>query len=37
MGSVICEIRAAEGGMDAKDLVRIQLGVYLKFCTRRGL
>ncbi len=26
------EIRAAEGGDDAKDLVREQLAVYAKFC-----
>lgn len=35
--SVIVEIRAAEGGADAKLLVRDQLGVYVKMCARRSL
>ena len=35
--SVIVEIRAAEGGQDAKELVREQFGVYVKRCTRHGL
>lgn len=37
MSSVIVEIRAAEGGDDAKDLVFKQLGIYKKFASRRGL
>ena len=31
------EIRAAEGGDDAKDLVREQVGLYAKFCKKEGL
>lgn len=31
------EIRAAEGGDDAKDLVGEQLAIYAKLCARRGL
>jgi protein subunit release factor B len=34
---MIIEIRAAEGGADAKDLVREQFGIYVKRCTRHGL
>jgi protein subunit release factor A len=37
MDSVILEIRAAEGGDDAKLLVLEQLSIYLKFAGRRGL
>lgn len=37
LACMIVEIRAAEGGDDAKDLVREQLAVYLKLCQRRGL
>ncbi len=37
MSKIILEIRAAEGGMDAKLLVREQLALYAKFCTRRCL
>lgn len=37
MESVIVEIRAAEGGDDAKLLVGEQLRVYVKVCQRRGL
>jgi protein subunit release factor A len=37
MSKVIIEIRAAEGGMDAKLLVREQLALYIKFCQRRCL
>jgi protein subunit release factor A len=37
MNKVIIEIRAAEGGQDAKLLVREQLALYVKFCTRRCL
>lgn len=35
--SVIVEVRAAEGGDDAKDLVYEQFGVYSKLATRRFL
>ena len=35
--SIRVEIRAAEGGDDAKLLVRDQTAIYAKFCTRRGL
>ena len=31
------ELRAAEGGDDAKDLVNVQFGIYAKVCGRRGL
>jgi protein subunit release factor A len=34
---VIVEIRAAEGGEDAKALVREQLGIYVKRAARRRL
>jgi protein subunit release factor B len=34
---MIIEIRAAEGGLDAKMLVETQLSIYLKRCIRRGL
>lgn len=37
MESVIVEIRAAEGGDDAKLLVTDQLGVYLKAGDRKRL
>lgn len=37
MSKIILEIRAAEGGADAKLLVRDQLALYVKFCTRRCL
>jgi peptide chain release factor 1 len=37
MGSVIVEIRAAEGGDDAKELVHEQLGIYSKMGARMGL
>lgn len=37
MGSVIIEIRAAEGGKDAKSLVETQLSIYMKAGVRRGL
>ena len=33
----IVEIRAAEGGDDAKLLVREQFNIYYKFAKRRGL
>ena len=34
---MIIEIRAAEGGDDAKDLVVDQAVIYIKRCARRGL
>jgi protein subunit release factor A len=34
---IIVEIRAAEGGDDAKSLVSEQFAVYAKRCTRKGL
>jgi protein subunit release factor A len=37
MKSVIIEIRAAEGGDDAKALVQEQFGVYVKMGVRRCL
>lgn len=36
MGLII-EIRAAEGGDDAKLLVQEQFGIYARLCARRGL
>lgn len=30
--SIIVEIRAAEGGADAKDLVNEQFAIYSRFC-----
>ena len=35
--SVIVEIRAAEGGADARNLIRTQLRIYQKRAERRGL
>lgn len=35
--NVIIEIRAAEGGADAKDLVREQFAIYAKLAVRRFL
>jgi protein subunit release factor B len=35
--SVIVEIRAAEGGADARNLIRAQLRIYQKRAERRGL
>lgn len=37
MDSVFVEIRAAEGGADAKLLVREQLSVYTKYMALEGL
>lgn len=37
MRSVVVEIRAAEGGDDAKGLVREQFRIYAKLAQRRGL
>lgn len=34
---MIVEIRAAEGGADAKDLVLEQFAIYVKLGVRRGL
>lgn len=35
--SVIVEVRAAEGGADAKLLVLDQVKIYLRLCARRSL
>jgi protein subunit release factor A len=37
MNSIIVEIRAAEGGTDAKSLVLEQFGIYCRLALRRGL
>ncbi len=37
MGSVIVELRAAEGGDDAKLLIRDQQVIYIKACKLRCL
>lgn len=37
MAAVIVEIRAAEGGDDAKALVFEQFAIYAKMAARRGL
>lgn len=37
MESIIVEIRAGEGGDDAKDLVRVQFDVYRKYTSHRNL
>ncbi len=37
MSTLIMEIRAAEGGADAKALVREQLEIYLRVAARREL
>ncbi len=37
MQIVMVELRAAEGGEDAKLLVGTQLGIYKKYCTRKYL
>lgn len=37
MGSVFVEIRAGEGGDDAKSLVREQVAIYAKAARRSGL
>ena len=34
---MIIEIRAAEGGDDAKLLVQVQVGIYAALAKRRGL
>lgn len=35
--NTLVEIRAAEGGADAKDLVQVQARIYSKFCQQNGL
>ena len=35
--TIMVEVRAAAGGADAKDLVRDQVGIYLRCCAKRGL
>lgn len=37
METIIVEVRAAEGGDDAKDLVTEQIAIYLKRCALRCL
>lgn len=37
METILVEVRAAEGGDDAKLLVREQVGIYGRLCARRGL
>ena len=37
MGSILVEVRSAEGGDDAKQLAREQMKIYLRRCERRGL
>jgi protein subunit release factor B len=37
MKSLFLEIRAAEGGADAKDLVRIQTAMYIKLASKNSL
>lgn len=37
MNTVILEIRAAEGGADAKQLVLEQMAIYLRYAGRRSL
>ena len=37
MSTVIIEIRAAEGGEDACDLVTVQAGIYGAYARRSGL
>ncbi|MFT4974591.1 MAG: protein subunit release factor B [Myxococcota bacterium] len=37
MSAIIVEIRAAEGGADARDLVSLQFDIYTRFAARRGL
>jgi protein subunit release factor B len=34
---MLVEIHAAEGGADAKDLVREQMGIYIRLCARSSL
>ncbi len=37
MNDLLIEVRAAEGGDDAKALVSTQVAIYLKLATRRSL
>ncbi len=37
MNDLLVEVRAAEGGDDAKALVTLQVAIYLKLATRRSL
>lgn len=37
MTTIIIELRAAEGGQDAKDLTDDLFGAYVRRCVRRGL
>ena len=37
METIVVEIHAAEGGLDAKLLIVEQLGIYKKYCIRREL
>jgi protein subunit release factor A len=37
MDGMLVEIRAAEGGKDAKDLVREQFAIYAAYCRLRRL
>jgi protein subunit release factor A len=37
MSNVIVEIRAAEGGEEAKSIAREQLAIYARLASRRGL
>lgn len=34
---ITIELRAAEGGADAKDLVAVQANIYAKYCERGSL
>lgn len=34
---IIMEIRPGEGGEDAKLLVGVQAGIYLRYCERHGI
>ena len=34
---ILVEIKAAEGGDDAKDLVYVQFGIYVKYMNRNCL
>jgi protein subunit release factor A len=37
MSNVIVEIRAAEGGEEARSIAREQLAIYARLASRRGL
>lgn len=37
MSTVFVELRAGEGGDDAKDLVEEQFRIYVRMCTKRSL